>query len=455
MIHTWWRTSRWLLVLLALHSMPALHAAPEPTPISFSQALRMAGANHPRMAAAAAAHEGSQARIAQARSGFWPQLTLSETYNRTTSPLWAFGTALNQETITAADFNPARLNDPDAATNFATAVTMEWSLFDGGQTRLGLNQAELGERAAASTAMRTQQEVLAHAAAAFLNLDLAQRGLEVARQTLETARAHQEWIAARLAAGMTVESDLLQAQVRVAELERQRYQAESRIETCQAALSAALGQPADQRWELTGLSVEPQPLSGTVESWTAAALENRPDLQQLQHQSDIAQAEVDKSRATHLPTLSMLGSYELNSERFDESAENYTIGAVLRLNLFSGGRLAARTRESLAQRRQIEAERAELATGIAVQVRQALFDAQSAWQGIRVARGAVEQAEEALRIVARRYQNQLVPIVSLLDAQSTLQQSRLGYWQARHGYAAARVRLALATATIDADLAGP
>jgi outer membrane protein len=66
-----------------------------------------------------------------------------------------------------------------------------------------------------------------------------------------------------------------------------------------------------------------------------------------------------------------------------------------------------------------------------------------------VAQIAMQQADEGLRIVANRYQNGLLTLVSLLDAQVALQQARTQHFKALHDYKVARIDLALATGAID------
>ena len=91
----------------------------------------------------------------------------------------------------------------------------------------------------------------------------------------------------------------------------------------------------------------------------------------------------------------------------------------------------------------------ELDLGIRVQTRQAFFQAQSAWGRIQVARAAVAQAEETLRIVRNRYQNGLLAIVSLLDAEVALRQSRMNHFRSLHDYKVAHALLEFAAGTIN------
>jgi outer membrane protein TolC len=70
---------------------------------------------------------------------------------------------------------------------------------------------------------------------------------------------------------------------------------------------------------------------------------------------------------------------------------------------------------------------------------------------IGVAKTAADQAEEGLRIVKNRYNNGLLTIVDLLDAELAHQQARTNYFKALHDYKVARVDLELAAGIIDKD----
>ena len=55
---------------------------------------------------------------------FLPQITLSETFVRTDDPLNSFGFKLKQRSVTAMDFNPALLNNPDPINNWSTQISI-------------------------------------------------------------------------------------------------------------------------------------------------------------------------------------------------------------------------------------------------------------------------------------------------------------------------------------------
>jgi len=419
----------------------------EPPPLTLAAALQAAAAHNPRLNAAQARQAAAAERVGQARAGLWPRLDVAESASRTTNPMWAFGTRLNQERIRVEDFDPQRLNDPDPITNYAGWLALRWSLYDRGQTLGRLDQAHLGVQAAAAAAERTRQEVLGEVVRAYCGLQLAHARQELAASALETARQHLRLAESRRQSGLAVTSDVLRTQVRVAEIEQERIVADSRVATAAASLNALMGQPVEAGLRPAGTLAPGAPLEGTLEEWEAKALERRPELRQLALDVQAAEVEVRKSRAAHHPSLDLLGTYEVNSEDFGDSASNYTVGAQVQLNLFAGGGLAARTRESRALLTALQALAHDLRQRVRVQTREAFFALQAADQRIAAAAAAREQAREALRIVSSRYGSGLALVVDLLDAELALRQARTLYLQAVYDRKAAAADLLLAAGT--------
>ncbi|HSO17986.1 MAG TPA: TolC family protein, partial [Desulfosarcina sp.] len=319
------------------------------------------------------------------------------------------------------------------------------------QTIHGSRQAELGLAAAELNLEKTRQEVMAQAAIAYQAVLLSMENLTVIEESLGSAEAHLKLIQDRFDSGFTVKSDLLRAQVRIADLEQERYSARSQVDIARAMLNDAMGEPLDSAFELTSASAAMEARHDSLAQWTATALDRRPDYLILSQQTAIAEEEIQKATSAHLPSFNLFGNYELNSEDFEDSGTNYTVGAMMRINLYSGGRDSARTRETRAALKEIRAMQRSMASAIQVETHRAFSQAESAWKRIEVARAAVSQAEEGLRIVANRYQNGLLTIVSLLDAEVALQKTRQNCSRAFHDYNVALTRLNLAAGTITED----
>ncbi len=447
---------RALLTVISFLSWLALAVPPvagvqATAPMTLQEAVAVAVQHNPQIIGARYEVAAAEARTIQARSGLLPQLDVSETYNQTNSPLWTFGTKLNQGVITAQDFNPDTLNDPDAIDNFKTALTLSWRLFDGAQTWIAWRQAKQNQEAGRLALLRTEQSVIARTATAYMGALLADQNRKVVEQALETAQAHLKVVRDRQQSGLAVKSDVLRAQVRIGDLEQQRLQAASQVKVALAMLSATMGGQGGDSGTLVLASTfdKGEVIQGSLEQWIKKALDQRPDLRQITIQEEIARKQISRARTGHYPTLALQGNYETNSEDFSDSKDSYTVGAMVTLNLYSGQRISAQTAEAKAMLAKIQSMRQGLGLGVRVETQKAFYEAQSMWQSIQVAQTAVDQAEEGLRIVANRYQNGLLALISLLDAQVALQQAQTHLFKAMHDYKVARISLALASGSID------
>jgi outer membrane protein len=420
-----------------------------PESLTLSQAIKIAVDQNPEIKAARFQVEMIKSEVIQARSGFFPQIYFTETFNRTTNPMWATGAKMLQGDLTQSDFDLDKLNDPNEINNFNSALSVSWPVYDGGQTTIGYKQAQQNKAATSLMLKRTAQEVITRTAKAYVGLLLAQENLAVIVQTLETARANLKMVQSRFENGFVVKSDFLRANVRIAELEQQWLEAESQVEVARAMLNAAMGMATDKPLQLVTSLKQCEETKGSVEQWITIALSNRPDLESMRYQEDIAKKEIDRSRAGHFPDLELVGTYEINSEDFSDTENNYAIGAVINLNLFSGHRISAKTKAARSSLFRIQEFRKGMELNVGVQTRESFLKAQSAWKRIQVAKAAVAQAEEGLRIVRNRYNNGLLTIVALLDAEVACQQARTSHFKAIHDYKVAGIQLALAAGTID------
>jgi len=417
--------------------------------LSLEGAIHMALSENPRIAAAQSQLEASGARITEARSSLLPQLNFSENFSRTNSPTGVFSAKLNQGEFSQQDFDLNRLNSPNPRNNFASVFSVTLPVFNGGQNWIGLSQAKIDHQATQMASFQTRQQVLAQTVTSYMGVLLARENLMVVEEALATAQAHLDLVSSRLRSGLVVKSDLLRAEVRVAELEQEKLQAQSHLEISRASLNATMGLEVNQTFCLTTPLERGSKLRGSLTDWIDKAMEHRPDLAQLKLQEMMTEKEVSKSKAAHLPSVHLVGNYEINSEDFSGTNDNYTVGAMLRVNLFSGYNLQSRISEANARLRLVRAARQQLALAVAVQVKQAFLQASSSWHRIEVAQGAVGQAEEGLRIVRNRYENGLYTIVNLLDAELALQQARTNYFSALHDYKVATTQLALAAGIVD------
>jgi len=416
--------------------------------LSLQEAMQAAIRSNPMLSAAIARRDASGNRITQARSGMLPQVYFTQGFQRTTNPMWVLGTKLNQGVMTAGDFAPDLLNDPDAIDNFNSRFWFLWPILDA-PTIYGWKQAGLGETASEAALLRTRQEIIAQTVEAYADLLSARHQLSVIDQAIDTASAHLKMIERRFENGMVVKSDVLRAKVHLAELEQNQAIARSAAAVARASLNTVMGADGDQALSLTTQLSKTNESLPELTGLLSTAVSRRPDLRRMDMEVKMAASEMKKARAGHWPALNLNGGYEFNSEDFDDTNENYTIGAELTINLFSGGRITGQSREGANKLSEATSQRRALLQQIRLETEKSYYDLLSADARIKASELAVKNADETLRIVSNRYDTGLLNVVSLLDAELARYRCNTNYYTALADHVKARVRLALSLGTLD------
>ena len=432
-----------ILVLVLPFSAPAAAAEAPAELLTAETAVALALDHHPLLRASAAEVAAAEAERGIARSGYMPRLDLSLDYVRSTNPVFVFASKLGQEVFGPADFDVARLNQPDAFTNTATRVAVSQNIWDAGRAVLGRRAADLGVQAATAGKRRTEDEVVFGALEAFWSHSLAGEMLRVARDAEAAARAHAELAAELVDAGIAVPSDRMSAEVRLAEVRALRLRAEQGVEVSHAALLMALGLGEERRFRPAPPTELVSSIDDSLNARLDSAVENRQDLSALDRRIEQAEYGVRIARSRRLPEFGAGAQYELNGDDpIDRLGTNWTVGLSMRLSVFDGSETSARVARARADGKMLAAMREHMEQGVRLQVRAAWAERRSAAERLDVARYAERQGQEALRIVRERYSEGMAVMVELLAAEAA-------YTRTQVDRAAAVAELALAMARLD------
>ncbi|WP_203296074.1 TolC family protein [Luteirhabdus pelagi] len=420
----------WILFLLVSVSV----SAQEVIPISQGEVLEKVSEQNLQLRIAAAESTMAQGDYQQTNAVFLPNITASHTGITTTNPLMAFGSKLNQEVLTQADFNPALLNDPDRIDNFATRIEVQQPLvnMDGIFQR---KAAKAKWNAAQFQTQRTSQYLELEVAKAYMQLQLAYKNVSVLETTLKAAEENLRLANNSYEQGYLQQSDVLAVEVRVNDVRNQLQYAESGVANASDYLfllmnedSEGLLQPSDS---LT--------VAKTVEVVTTLS-ENRADVQAMEEATEAYRQKYTADKMTFLPRLNAFGSYELyDDEIFQADANGYVVGASLSWDLFQGSKRFGATKKSKAewQKSQFELEQYKAKSNLELKKAKRMY--QDAKNNLQLAEKAVAQSKEALRIRKNRFEEGLEKTTDLLRAETQVSQKQLAYYQTvyQHNYALA------------------
>ncbi|MGO9272151.1 MAG: TolC family protein [Terriglobia bacterium] len=432
---------------------PTVTTAPAPARrLSLPDAVGIALKKNPTLQAADAYAEAVQQGITAAKSFRYPRLDFAEGFTRGNSPVYVFGTLLTQRQFTASDFGLGFLNTPPPLDNFRTAFTATMPLYDAGQTSRAVRGAKLQAQSAEKGKGRTGQEVVFQVIQAYLNELLAKEGLGVAKSAVETTKSDLNRAQARQESGLAVPSDLLSAQVQLAQAAEDLLQAQNAVELAHAALNVAMGLDEDAPTAIEGNLAELTFSAGSLGERQSQALATRPDYLQSLLGRQQADNGIHMARAEFLPQVNLFSSWETDNQTFaSRGGNNWATGVTLNFNLFDGGAKMARLRESKARELQAQAMESQMASAVRLQVREAYLNLATAQERLDVVKDGKAQAAESLRILQNRYEAGLATITDLLRAETAKVNADKNALNAVFDYRLSYAALELATGELSAN----
>ncbi len=393
----------------------------------------------------------ASAGVRTARSFLMPHLSFSETATRGDDPVYVFGSELRQQRFNSADFALNKLNAPLPFGNFSTRFGGTWNLFDSFASWHGINQAKQMNEAAVHQFDRTDQEIVFRVISSYYDVLLAAKELEVAEQSAKTADSILERSQTRFDSGLTVESDLLTAKVRMAMRQQEVIRARNALEVARAQLNTAMGVPLDSPFQTTEALVErtlPVPVLGEIEK---QALINRPDLKRIASEETAQRQSVSIAKSSFGPRVNAFAGWETDNPTFiaGGGGNNWMGGIEVQFDIFQGGAKRAELSRQRTLEEKVVAMKQAASDAVRLEVRRAYYETDANRQQIDVARAAIAQAQESLRINQDRYDSGLSTITDLLGAEDAARRSQTDYWEAVYHFQTSYAHLELASGNLN------
>ncbi|MGO9862761.1 MAG: TolC family protein [Terriglobales bacterium] len=438
-----------LIVCLAVATASAQQE--QPSSLTLQQAVNIALEKNPLRKAALADTKAASADVREARSILMPRLTFSETATRGNDPVYVFGGELRQQRFTAADLAFNKLNSPVPFGNFATRFGGSWNLFDSFASWHGINRAKKMTEAAGQQLDRTDQEIVFRVVRAYYQVLLAAKQLEVAEQAVKTAQAIMDRSQTRLDSGLAVQSDLLTAKVHMAARQQEAIRARNNMEMARAELNTAMGIPLDAPAQPSEALAEHALPIPTLQEVERQALVNRPDLQRVQSEEAAQRQSVAMAKSAFGPRVNAFAGWEMDNPTFvaGGGGNNWLGGIEVQYDIFQGGEKRAELSRQRALEEKVVAMKQVASDGVRLDVRRAYYNLDSARQELDVARAAIAQAQESLRINQDRYDSGLTTITDLLGAEEATRRSQTDYWEAVYRFHASYADLELASGSLN------
>jgi outer membrane protein TolC len=443
-------------VAFTLGAVPAIGAQQPAAPPSLGQPVRLSLGDAARLAAHQSnTVQGAEqrvgeaaARVRQARSALFPELSANALQSGRTFNSVTFGITLPSAPGQPPLFNPngevlGPVNTLDLRGRVQANI-LDLSVvarIRSAQTAVEAARADVGNASdlAATQAANAYIRVLRGNA----QLDARLADSTLARELLTIAQSQLE-------AGVGVALDVTRAESQLAGVRAQLISARNERERAQLDLRRTLNLALDAPVELTDSlsSAVPDGLALDEPTATARALRDRPDLRAADEQLRAARQNVSAIRAERLPALSAFGDDGVIGKDASRLLPTYTYGIQLSLPVFDGFRREGRIQEQEAVTRELDVRRRDLEQQASVDVRGALLDLTAARDEVGASRERLRLAEQEVSQARERFRAGVAGNADVVNAAITLNAARSQYVDVMTALQQARVSLARAEGAV-------
>lgn len=254
-------------------------------------------------------------------------------------------------------------------------------------------------------------------AEAYVAVLRARRELAVVDASVESLSAHVSDSRSMFQRQLVAKSDVLAAEVALANAEEQQVGAANAVQMALADYNRLLGEPLERAPSLEEhLAVDPTLVAEPVGALVRQALASRNELKGLTAQSGALAAQARAVSASRLPQVGLTGSYTHFDNQILDRQNFSAVGVGFTWNLFDGG-VARNEAQSLRSESQAAGRRlADLRSQVELQVRRDWLAVSAAQARVAASREATAQATENLRISRELYGAGLASNTQVLDA---------------------------------------
>jgi outer membrane protein len=388
--------------------------------ISLEEAIVLSIKNNKPLRAAQARVDQAAANTTISKQNQLPDLKLSGSYLRLTQPDI---TMYKSGGSGGSGSQPIQVNQLAYGT-----VNLSLPIYSGLKIQYGIRSAEFLEKAAVLDVVQDRDAVILNTVDAFSNLYKARANLSVIRENLAESKSRDADFANLEKNGLLARNDKLKALLQTANIELTLADVENNLKVAMVNMNIMLGLPEETILVPDSASlVDPGQIKG-LQEYEQLALQNRKDMQAIAYRKKASQAGIQSAKADYYPSLALTSGYiAADIPNFLTVTNAVTFGVGLSYNVSSLWKTNAHVSAAKAQLAEVQANEEELYDQVHREVNQAYEALMTANKKIEVTQGSIEQGQENYKIVKNKYDNSLLTVTDLLDANALMLQSQISY----------------------------
>ena len=290
----------------------------------------------------------------------------------------------------------------------------------------------------------TREQVILLVVSQYIGGLRAQANVEASRSRVDLAQALYDQAADLQKEGVGTGIDTLRANVELQNEKQRLIEAENNRDSELFGLSKLLNLDPRRKVELAdSLSFfeTPQP---DVEQSIDEALSGRPEWKQIEAQEKSLKYDKQAAEYTRLPSFRADGNWAYLGTRPNNGIPTYTYTASMDMPLWTSGRIRAEVAKANLELQKVDQEKADLRNQIALDVKTALLNLESARNEVQVANLGVQLAKDEVDQARDRFRAGVANNIEVISAQDSLSRANDNQIAALYRYNQSRAEFARA-----------
>lgn len=414
---------RLISILTVLLFTSLVGSAQEVRQLSLQDAIDLSLKNSKQLKISQARIDEALAQATEAKQEQLPDLKISGSYLRLNSA---------KINLKSASDSGGSSGGPKVNQALYGIANLSLPLYAGGRIKYGIASTKYLAEAARMDAESDATDIIFNTTQAYVNLYKAYESVALVKESLNSSLSRDSNFSNLEKNGLLARNDLLKSQLQTSNIELALLTAENDFRIATVNMNLMLGLPETDSLVLDTSFVNHLEDAGNFTEFENAALQNRMDIKATGLRKKAADANIKSAKAEAYPTLALTGGYVAADVPKVLTVTNaLNIGIGVQYNLASLWKKNTKLQQAQAREKQISASQDMLNDQVRLGVNRDYQNYLLSVKRISLFEKSLEQANENFRITNNKYNNSLVTLTDLLDADVERLQSKINIASAK------------------------
>jgi outer membrane protein TolC len=442
-----------VVVIIFIMLLPTLSHAQEEKVYSLQQAIETGIVNNPNMKLSQLELLKAKYTHRQAQAELLPTVSVNLSYNRNIKiPVFFFPSFGADPNTGALVIDGSKLQAVAGGSEnaYSNVANLNLHIYNH-EVNQNIKYAKMGTNLAEANKQVSVWQLKDEIRNAYINVLISEESKALAQQT--TTRSFQALKDSRglLARGVATDADTLNAWSSYTLMQNSEERATIAIEQSANFLKTLMGISLAVQISLTETLISLDEQLEAINLTQEPNLNQRPDVNVISWQQKLLLQQLSVDRARFLPSLGLIGQYQIQTQANDFKFNNYVwpnsffVGLQLQIPIFNGFKTTLSIKQTQVSLRQVEIQRQQTLSQASLEAsnaKLAMLDAENKMMTLKRVMRAIDRSTE---LIKSRWQAGLVKYVEYIDAELNLAQAKNSINQATYEWLLAKCAYIKAT----------